>query len=55
MILLGIALEFGQKLIPGRSCESRDMFINSLGVLTGILIGLLASRTRQVSPRVPTD
>jgi VanZ family protein len=44
MILLGVALEFGQKLSPGRSCEVRDMFINGLGVLTGIAIGLLSRR-----------
>ena len=28
MILLGVALEFGQKLVPGRSFEVGDMFIN---------------------------
>jgi len=55
VILLGIAFEFGQKLISGRSCETRDMFINSFGVLTGILIGLFASRIRHISPRVPAD
>ena len=36
MILLGVALEFGQKLVPGRAFEVRDMFINGFGVLTGI-------------------
>ena len=40
MILLGVALEFGQKLSPGRSCEIRDMFINGAGVVTGIAIGI---------------
>ena len=44
MILLGVALEFGQKLAPGRSCEIRDMFINGAGVLTGIAIGILCRR-----------
>jgi VanZ family protein len=44
MILLGVALEFGQKLSPGRSCEIRDMFINGAGVLTGISIGFLSRR-----------
>jgi hypothetical protein len=51
MILLGVALEFGQKLVPGRSCEIRDMFINGVGVLTGIAIGipsrLIASAARR--------
>jgi VanZ family protein len=44
MILLGVALEFGQKLVPGRSCEIRDMVINEVGVLTGIAIGMLSRR-----------
>jgi VanZ family protein len=44
MILLGIALEFGQKLVPGRAFEIRDMFINGFGVLTGIVIGILSRR-----------
>jgi VanZ family protein len=43
-ILLGVALEFGQRLIPGRSFEVRDMFINGAGVLTGIAIGILSRR-----------
>ncbi len=42
MILLGVALEFGQKLVPGRSFEVGDMFINGAGVLTGIAIGILS-------------
>ena len=44
MILLGVALEFGQKLVPGRGFEVRDMFINGFGVLTGIAIGILGRR-----------
>jgi VanZ family protein len=44
MILLGVALEFGQKLIPGRSFEVRDMFINGAGVLIGLAIGILSRR-----------
>jgi VanZ family protein len=44
MILLGVALEFGQKLSPGRACEVRDMFINGAGVVTGIAIGILSRR-----------
>src|SRR5271157_4589816 len=38
IILLGVALEFGQKLVPGRGFEIRDMFINGAGVLAGIAI-----------------
>jgi VanZ family protein len=44
MILLGVALEFGQKLAPGRAFEVRDTFINGGGVLTGIAIGILSRR-----------
>ena len=44
MILLGVTLEFGQKLVPGREFEVRDMFINGAGVLTGISIGILSRR-----------
>ncbi len=43
-VLLGVALEFGQKLIPGRGFEIRDMFINGAGVLSGVAIVVL-SRT----------
>ena len=44
MILLGVALEFGQQLVPGREFEIRDMFINGAGVLTGFAIGILSRR-----------
>jgi len=44
LILLGVALEFGQKLVPGRAFEIRDMFINGFGVLTGIAIGIVSRR-----------
>jgi VanZ family protein len=44
MILLGVTLEFGQKLIPGRGFEIRDMFINGFGCLTGIAIASLSRR-----------
>jgi VanZ family protein len=51
MILLGVALEFGQKLVPGRSCEIRDMLINGAGVLTGIAIGILSRRNVPLASR----
>jgi len=44
MILLGVALEFGQKLVPGREFEIRDMFINGFGCLTGMAIVILSRR-----------
>ena len=43
-ILLGVALEFGQQLVPGREFEIRDMFINGFGCLTGIAIAILSRR-----------
>ena len=52
MILLGVALEFGQKLVPGRAFEVRDMFINGFGVLTGIAIGILS---RRILPAVSSN
>ena len=44
MILLGVALEFGQRLVPGRGFEIRDMFINAAGVLAGMALGILGRR-----------
>jgi VanZ family protein len=44
MVLLGVALEFAQKLSPGRSCEIGDMALNGAGVLAGIGIGGLWRR-----------
>ncbi len=44
MILLGVALEFGQRLVPGREFEIRDMFINGFGALAGMAIGILSRR-----------
>ena len=49
IILLGVALEFGQKLVPGRGFELRDMFINGAGVLTGMVIGIFS---RHIGPAV---
>jgi VanZ family protein len=55
MILLGVALELGQKLVPGRGFEIRDIFINGAGVLTGIAIGLLRVGQTSRSARVLQD
>jgi VanZ family protein len=41
MILLGVALEFLQRLVPGRSFEVADMVANALGVLTGVTLGVI--------------
>jgi VanZ family protein len=47
LILMGVALEFAQRLVPGRAFEVGDMAANALGVLAGISLGLLL-------PRFPT-
>lgn len=39
LALYGIALEFGQELVPGRSYEVADMIANSAGVLSGVVMG----------------
>lgn len=39
--LYAITDEFHQCFVPGRSCELRDMCIDSLGVFTGIVIAIL--------------
>ena len=38
--------EFHQSFVPGRSCEFRDIVIDSCGVLTGVLAALLAGWIR---------
>ena len=43
-VLLGVAIEFAQKLAPGRSCEVRDMLINGAGAITGVAVGLVGRR-----------
>lgn len=50
MILLGIALEFLQRLVPGRSFGVADMVANALGVFAGVALGLLG---RQLYSRLP--
>jgi len=40
MILLGVVLEFAQRLIPGRNFEIADMVANTLGVLAGLALAL---------------
>ena len=38
--------EFHQSFVPGRSCELRDVVIDSCGVVTGVLAALLAGWIR---------
>lgn len=39
--LYAISDEFHQIFIPGRSCEVRDILIDSLGILTGIVLSMV--------------
>ncbi len=48
MILLGVALEFAQRLVPSRSFEVADMVANALGVLAGMLLALVAQASLRV-------
>ncbi len=43
-MLLGIALEFTQDYVPGRTFDLRDMEANALGLLAGVILGVLAGR-----------
>ena len=41
-ILYACSDEFHQSFVPGRSCELRDVMIDSCGALTGLLVSMLA-------------
>ena len=50
--------EFHQTFAPGRSCELRDMMIDSCGVLTGVLAASLAGwimARRAMENEIPDD
>lgn len=40
-ILYACTDEFHQKFVPGRTCSIKDVFIDSLGIITGLLIFIL--------------
>jgi VanZ family protein len=42
LVALGVALEFGQRLSPGRDFESGDMIADAVGVTAGVAMGLWA-------------
>ncbi|MEK7408923.1 MAG: VanZ family protein [Acidobacteriota bacterium] len=50
VVLLGLALEFAQRLVPGRSFEWADFAANNLGVLAGAAAGLLVRRLAAAGP-----
>ncbi len=43
---LGAALEFAQRLIPGRSFEPRDMLAETLGVCAGLALAAVLRSNR---------
>jgi VanZ family protein len=43
--LLGVALEYGQTMVPGRFLDSADIAANSLGLLCGVVAGLPGRRS----------
>ena len=45
--------EFHQYFVPGRSCELRDICIDSAGVLLGVLIGLAVTKLRMRKEKRP--
>lgn len=45
--LYAVTDEVHQYFVPGRSCELRDMMIDSSGVLTGLLLGLLVTKIKR--------
>jgi VanZ family protein len=44
LVLMGLALEFGQKMSPGRSTDVADFAANSAGVAVGALAAWAAGR-----------
>jgi VanZ family protein len=54
MILLGVALEFMQRVIPGRNFEVADMLANALGVMCGITLGFGSARVWRLVHRAAT-
>jgi VanZ family protein len=44
MALLGVALEFGQMLSPGRSADVMDALADSCGLLTGMIVAYAVRR-----------
>lgn len=52
MIALGVALEFAQRLVPGRAYEVGDICANTAGVLFGVAAALVMRAALQASARV---
>ena len=50
LVPLGIALEFAQRLVPGRNYDVRDMLADSAGVAVGLALGWTLRRVRARLP-----
>lgn len=44
LMAFSIAIEFGQMLVPGRSCDVLDMLANGIGLLVGLTLYHLPRR-----------
>lgn len=55
MILLGVVLELGQHFSPGRTPDVADATANSLGVFSGIALGLFVTGVWERSRRTDTS
>ena len=54
-LLYAVTDEIHQLFVPGRSCEIRDMCIDSCGVLAGVVIILLIYKLRNRRAKRPTS
>lgn len=50
-ILYAASDELHQYFVPGRACQLRDVVIDGLGVLIGVLAGYLFSVTKNICNR----
>ncbi len=53
-VALGIALEYAQRLSPGRAFEVRDMMADAAGVCAGLTLGLLLRVKTALGPYLST-
>ena len=52
--LYAVTDEIHQSFVPGRSCELRDMGIDSCGVLAGVLVVSFLMRSKERRPSTVT-
>ena len=54
LVVLGLALEFAQHIVPGRSTDMRDELANTAGVAAGILVACPLRPRRGQPPGSPS-